>query len=281
MKLLHLRNATCLLSIGPHHLLVDPMLSDVGAMPGFKLFGGGRRRNPIVPLPAACDDALSRATGVLLTHEHPDHFDGAGRAYVKERKLPVFAACIDVPHLVSEGFDARAVEDGGLGFPVEVIPSRHGRGLLGYLLGPVGGYVLAAPGEPSVYLVGDSILTDTVRDAITRLAPDVVVAPAGSANMGLGGDILFSPAELEDLVRLAPGKVVLNHLESLDHCPTSRADVQKRMAAAGLLDKVLVPLDGEELVLASTDGAPKNAAMHETRRRPGLQKWLTAPFSGA
>ena len=46
MKILHIRSATAILSLGEHRLLVDPMLSKPGAMPGFKMFGGGRRRNP-------------------------------------------------------------------------------------------------------------------------------------------------------------------------------------------------------------------------------------------
>ena len=69
----------------------------------------------------------------------------------------------------------------------------------GWVLGPVCGFVLACPGEPSVYLVGDSILTDAVRDAVESLQPDVVVLPAGAANMGFGGDILFA---VDDLVAL-------------------------------------------------------------------------------
>lgn len=79
MKIQQLRNATALITVGEHHLLVDPYLSEVGAAPGFKVFGGGRRRNPLVPLPAGAEQALDRATGVIITHEHPDHLDRAGR----------------------------------------------------------------------------------------------------------------------------------------------------------------------------------------------------------
>lgn len=280
MKLLHLRNATCLLTYAGERFLVDPMLSDVGAMPGFKLFGGGRRRNPLVPLPTVAADAIASATAILVTHEHPDHFDSAGRRLAKERGLPVHATAMDVPHLRRKGLDARVVEEGSLGFPSEVVPAKHGRGIVGFALGPVSGYYLAAPGEPSVYLVGDAILVDTVREAIARLSPDVIVAPAGSANFGIGGDILFSPRELVDLVTMAPGKVVLNHLEALDHCPTTRAEVRARMLDAGLADKVLVPEDGEEIELTGA-GPRSQPARTGGARRPGIQKWMTAPFSGA
>jgi len=278
MEIQQLRSATMLVSIGSHHLLVDPMLADVGAMPGFKMFGGGRRRNPLVPLPAETAAALERATGVLITHEHPDHFDIAGRAWVARAGLPVWGNRMDVPRLRRKGLDARAVEDGGLEVEVEVVPSRHGRGLLGWFLGPVAGYYLAAPGEPSLYITGDSILTHNVRDAIERLGPDVIVAPAGSANVGIGGDILFSAEELVELAELAPGDVVFNHLESLDHCPTTREGLRTRMRQAGLEERVHVPEDGESLRFTQTSG--RHATPRPTVLSPGFQKWVTSPLAG-
>lgn len=278
MEIQQLRSATMLVSIGSHHLLVDPMLADVGAMPGFKMFGGGRRRNPLVPLPAETAAALERATGVLITHEHPDHFDIAGRAWAARARLPVWGNRMDVPRLRRKGLDARAVEDGGLEVEVEVVPSRHGRGLLGWFLGPVAGYYLAAPGEPSLYITGDSILTHNVRDAIERLGPDVIVAPAGSANVGIGGDILFSAEELVELAELAPGDVVFNHLESLDHCPTTREGLRTRMRQAGLEERVHVPEDGESLRFTQTSG--RHATPRPTVLSPGFQKWVTSPLAG-
>lgn len=278
MEIQQLRSATMLVSFGSHQLLVDPMLADVGAMPGFKMFGGGRKRNPLVPTPPQTAKALERATGVLVTHEHPDHFDVAGRAWAKTAGLPIWANRMDVPRLRRKGLDARALEDGELDVELEIVPSRHGRGLLGWMLGPVAGYYLAPKGEPRLYITGDSILTDSVREAIERLQPDVIVAPAGAANMGIGGDILFSLEELVELARLAPADIVFNHLEALDHCPTTRAGLRERIRIEGLSDRVHVPEDGEILSFDSP-------SQHRPRTRtvalqPGLQKWITSPLAG-
>ncbi len=278
MEIQQLRSATMLVSFGAHRLLVDPMLSKVGAMPGFKVFGGGRRRNPLVPAPEQMADALAQATGVLITHEHPDHFDLAGRAWAKTSGLAVWANRMDVPRLRRKGLDARALEDGGLGVEFEVVPSRHGRGLLGWFLGPVAGYYLAPENEPSLYITGDSVLTESVADAIVRLRPDVVVAPAGAANMGIGGDILFSVDELVELTRLAPGAVVFDHLEALDHCPTTRATLRERMRAEGLIDRVHIPEDGE--VLRFEEASTHRPTTRAIELHPGLQKWMTSPLAG-
>lgn len=115
MKIHHMRNATMLLTLGEHQILVDPMLSDPGTLAGFKMFGGGRRANPLVPLPANAEASIEQATLVLITHEHPDHIDPAAVEWIKARNLPVYASSIDAPNLkASKGLDARDLHDGML-----------------------------------------------------------------------------------------------------------------------------------------------------------------------
>ncbi len=295
MRIQQLRNATVLVTLGPHILLVDPLLGPPGSQPGFRLLGrtpgAPRRRNPLVPLPPAAGEALGSATAVLVTHEHPDHLDRPGLDWIRTGTLPVWAAPVDAPSLASKlpGSRVRELGAGAPGISVEVIPGRHGRGLVGWLMGPVSGFYLACPGEPSLYLTGDTVLTEEVREALVRLRPDVVLAPAGSANFGFGSDILFSLDELVELVRLSPGLVVLNHLEALDHCPATRAATRARMDAEGLGERVRIPEDGETLVfsVSTTSGAPEDdptsgrapVRPRGEPRRPGLQKRLTSLFA--
>lgn len=280
MILHQLRSATIVLELGAHRWLVDPMLARKGAMPGFKMFGPGRRDNPLVELPSSAESLLATVTAAVVTHEHPDHFDAAGRAFVRERGLPVFTNRVDLLHLRSKGFDARLLSELPGDVRVEVIRSRRDRGAIGWLLGPVCGYFIAMEGEPSVYLTGDSILCEPVLEAVDRLQPDVIVAPAGAANFGVGADILFSVDELVTLARRSSATLVLNHLEALDHCPTTRAALRARMASEGLSDRVRVPEDGEAVTLS----APKRGSAVNVRSEsgsPGIQKWMTAKFSGA
>jgi len=279
MHIHHLRNATTLLTLGERTLLIDPMLSPPGAFPGFKMLGGGRRRNPLVPLPENAKAIMERATDVIITHEHPDHLDSPAIAWIRERGLPVYAGSIDVQHLRSRGLDARDIQDGGLEMPVEVIPAAHGRGIFGWLMGPVSGFYLAHPDEPSVYITADAVLTETVVEAVERLQPDVILAPAGSANFGLGSSIIFSVEELVALAKHASGELVFNHLESLDHCATTRVGLRERMDAEGVGERVHIPADGEALTIERPDRAPHVAPQDRARRKPGFQKWLTAKMA--
>jgi L-ascorbate metabolism protein UlaG (beta-lactamase superfamily) len=280
MKIRHLRNATLLLSIAEHQLLVDPMLSPPGAFPGFKVVGGGRRRNPLVPLPADALESIEAATGVLITHEHPDHLDTPAIQWIKARRLPVWASEIDAPNLKRKGLDARVLQNGDLGLSVEIVPARHGHGLIGWLMGPVSGFYLAHPDEPSVYITGDSVMTPPIRDAIKRLKPELIIAPAGSANFGFGRSILFPLDELLELAKLAPGNILFNHLEAIDHCPTTRESLRQRLDAEGIGERAFLPADGEWLEFHRSSTAPQPLPGPAIHRRPGVQKWLTAKFSG-
>ncbi len=280
MQVHHLRNATLTLKLGEHCLLVDPMLSAPGSLPGFKLFGGGKRNNPLVPLPQIANEVLDEVTAVVITHEHPDHLDPAGIDWIKEEGLPVWASSTDAPNLRSKGLDVHELADGAMGMGVELVAAKHGPPMLAWAMGPVWSIYLAHPDEPSVFLTSDSVLSKQVIEAIDRLQPDVVVAPAGAANFGAGPDILFSVDELVTLVNHAPKDVIMNHLEALDHCPTTRADLQTRMDAEGLGARVHIPADGELLTFERKGTAAHVMAGAGSSPKPGFQKWLTAKFTG-
>ncbi|MEM7678121.1 MAG: MBL fold metallo-hydrolase, partial [Myxococcota bacterium] len=264
--------------MGAHRLIIDPMLSSAGAMPGFKIFGGGRKNNPLVELPANTDDLLRNATGVIITHEHPDHIDQPGLDWIRKRNLPVWASRIDAPSLEKKSLSIRRLEDGVEGIQVEVVPAQHGRGVLGWLMGHVSGLYLAPNGGPSILLTSDAIWTPQLDATLRRLQPSYTVAPAGSANVGLGGDILFSVDELIELTRATSGKVIFNHLEALDHCPTTRSGLKQRLESEGLLDRCIVPEDGTSVVLEPNEQPVVKPAGNPVRM-PDLRKWVTAQMS--
>ena len=226
-------------------------------------------------------DWIEDATGVVVTHEHLDHFDIPALEWAKKKGLPVWCNGADAANLRRRGADARVFEDGSLGMRVEVVEAAHGTGFFGWMMGPGAGYYLAAPGEPSVYLTGDTVLTPAIERALDRLRPDVVVAPAGAANFGVGADILFSRDELVTLARTVAswgGQVVFNHLEALDHCPTRRDELRAQMSGLGL--ECHVPEDGEELSFearAETSAPPELVA---STMSSGAYKWFTARLSG-
>jgi len=53
--------------------------------------------------------------------------------------------------------------------------------------------------------------------------------------------------ELMRFVQNAPNKVVANHLEALNHCPTTRLQLKQELEENDLLSKVFIPDDGETI----------------------------------
>ena len=87
---------------------------------------------------------------------------------------------------------------------------------------------------------------------ITQLRNATVLAPRGClpALPYLGtrrqrNPLVDLPAEVAQAAALTTGAVVVNHLEALDHCPTTRAQVRALAQHGGWAHRVWVPEDGE------------------------------------
>ena len=65
-----IRNATLRIDYAGVRFLVDPMLADQGAFPGFPGTAMSHLRNPLVPLPTPVSDLLA-VDAVVVTHNRP------------------------------------------------------------------------------------------------------------------------------------------------------------------------------------------------------------------
>lgn len=259
MKITHLRNATLVLETGPYRILVDPMLAPKGALPALKL-SGGRRRNPVVDLPSVTDEILETVTHCLITHcqkGHFDHLDRAGKRWLRTRRVPVICTPHDADHLRQRGLNVQALAHGHedpqpfLGGRIRTVACLHGRGAVGLLMEHGVGYFIEMPGEPTLYLSGDTLLTPEVRAFAALHAPEVSVLPAGGARFDLGGEIIMDAEAVVAYARAVEGMVVANHLEALSHCPVRRGDLAAAATLAGLAHRLRVPEDGETLEFTS------------------------------
>ena len=243
------RNATLIVELAGVRLLVDPMLNPAGAVDGVP-GTPSPRPNPTVELPLRAEDVVAGIDAVLVTHLHNDHFDARARELLDE-DLPLACQPDDVDRLREYGFgDLRPVEGAIdlLGVAVARTDGRHGTGELGASLGPVSGFVLRSPGEPTLYVAGDTIWCDEVDAALTEHGPDVVVVNASAARFLEGDPIVMTIDDVLATARAAPAATVIAvHLEAISHAQDSRAAVRGAAVEAGLEGRVLVPDDGEAL----------------------------------
>lgn len=249
-----IRNATIKVDYAGTTFLVDPMLADIGAYPGFPGTYNSHLRNPLVELPMPLS-MVTDVDAVILTHVHPDHWDDVAR-----RKLPK-----SMPIFVQDEQDAASVRNDGFtdvrvfgqdtmfnGTRLTRVGGQHGTeehiAKFGPALGTVSGVVFERTGHETVYIAGDTTWRPEIETAIRTHRPDVIVLNAGYAQIvGFDGSIIMGKEDLARARQLAPDSVVIAvHIEAVNHASQSRAEllhyiVEKKLNAS----RTLVPFDGE------------------------------------
>jgi L-ascorbate metabolism protein UlaG (beta-lactamase superfamily) len=249
MRLQLVRHATLLLDYGGMKILVDPMLSDAGAMSAIQN-SPRPRANPLVPLPFPVEQVLDGVQLVLVTHTHRDHWDDAAIQLVP-KDLPLLCQPEDLQKMEAVHFvNASAVHDMKYWSHICVTrtPAQHGTGEIARAMAPSSGYVLSSEGEPTIYITGDTIWYDQVAETIKEHSPHTIVVNAGAAQFLHGDPITMTAGDVVRVCRAAPNaKVIAVHMEAINHCLLTRAELAQQAHTAG--GNLIIPGDGEGVVL--------------------------------
>ncbi|MEM7721645.1 MAG: MBL fold metallo-hydrolase [Pseudomonadota bacterium] len=271
-----IRNATARLRYAGINFLLDPMLSNKGALPSF----AGIAPNPTVDLPIPVSDILNGIEAVIISHMHGDHFDGEAAA-VLDKGLPVFTPHNAAPpnpanpsetvlfksNLLDHGFtDVREIGSDDFdyvlfeGVTIRQVFARHGKGKIGDMMGGVNGLIFEAENQPTIYWAGDTILDEggEIEAILRRFKPDIVIAHTGGPVIeALSPEILLMDADQAcETFRIASREnpnvqIVAIHMDALDHCFSTRADLRNTIGALDddLRSRIFIPADGETLKL--------------------------------
>ncbi|WP_421566945.1 MBL fold metallo-hydrolase [Ochrobactrum sp. EDr1-4] len=257
VKITQIRNATLHIAYGGVRFLVDPMLSDRHAWPGFEGSVNSEERNPLVHLPITKEEIID-VDAVIVTHLHEDHWDEeAGK--VLARALPIFAQNdADTATIREQGFsDVRVLSDTSSFKGVQLIKTdgRHGTeahyAKIGNLLGEACGVVFKKAGLKTVYLAGDTIWHERVATALKTHRPDVAILNTGYAMVvGIEGGIIMGTQDVLSVHKAVPETLLIgSHMEAVNHCTVSRADLRAFARINGFADKLRTPGDGETIIL--------------------------------
>jgi L-ascorbate metabolism protein UlaG (beta-lactamase superfamily) len=247
MKIQLIRNATMKISYAGRTLLTDPMLSPKG---DFKSFAG-IARNPTIELPFQIEEIVAGVDSVVVSHDHPDHFDKAASAALP-KMTAVFCQPGDEGKMTDEGFlSVIPIERSYTwqGITITRTNGQHGSGKVLEFIGKVSGFVFQANGEPTVYWVGDSIWCEPVKGAIEKFKPDIVITHSGGAKLpGFETIIMDAEQTLTALNASSEAVVVAIHLEALDHCHVSRETLRQMAGAASIpASRLIIPQDGQTI----------------------------------
>lgn len=240
---------------GDKVILVDPMLGRRGtSAPPFAVIRFKARRNPILDLPANAMDIINKTTHCLVTHLHPDHLDEAAMDFLKSKNIPVTCSIKDEKVLRKRGLNVTATVDywkksDFLGGSIQGIPARHGYGFVAKPMGNVMGFYIELPDEKTIYLSSDTIYTPDVDRVLREYKPDIGVVACGTAQLDIFKPLLMTMEDIIRFVRNTPSRVIANHLEAVNHCPTTRRGLREELIKQGLSEKTLIPEDGEVMEL--------------------------------
>lgn len=258
MQLTQIRNATLKLDYAGVRFLIDPMLADKEAWPGFPGTARSHLRNPLVALPVSVDTLLD-VDVIIVTHTHQDHWDEAAQQLIPKDKMIYTQNESDASLIRSQGFTAISVlADTNVIAGVNVVKTdgQHGSDEayaipeVAERLGDACGLVFSAEGEKTLYIAGDTIWVPPYVSSLKKYAPDVVVLNIGCATVdGIGAIIMGKEDALRTLEILPAATLVASHMEAVNHCLLSRAELRAYTAENGLQQKVRVPEDGETLSL--------------------------------
>lgn len=250
MQLQLLRNALLKLTYAGRTLLIDPDFGPRHRRPSFT----GRSPNPMVELPEPIETILAGVDQLIVSHLHADHFDEVAKERIPKH-LPLLCQPGDEEAIREAGFTEVTPLDHFLRLGSIVIkrqPAQHGTGAVVEKMGPVMGLTFEAPGEPTLYWCGDSVLYPPLRDAVAATDPDIIVTHSCGARWD-DTLIVMDAQQTLDLCAAQPhATVIATHMEALDHATVSREALRQAADAQGIgHNRLLIPADGETLVISA------------------------------
>ncbi|MDP9026368.1 MAG: MBL fold metallo-hydrolase [Actinomycetota bacterium] len=189
--------------------------------------------------PALTREAIGPVDLVLLSHHgHKDNLDWEGLELIAQGPLTLstHAAASELWGGSVVGFDdweQQRIDDA----TVTIVPALHGPPGSLPLVGPVVGFVLEKPGEPTVYVSGDNASLALVEQIASRFPQiDIALLFAGAARVPEidAALTLTSPDAAAAAALLGGPQVVALHVEDWQHFSESRTDLENAFAVSGI-----------------------------------------------
>jgi L-ascorbate metabolism protein UlaG (beta-lactamase superfamily) len=241
VRLTHVGGPTLLIEIGGWRLLTDPTFDAPGKT--YK-FGWGTSSRKLAG-PALTPETVLPVDAVLLSHEHhDDNLDAAGRALLPH--VPTVVTTVPGAKAL-QGSDVRGLAagdttiltgaDGRPDIEITATPCRHGPPLSHPIVGEVIGFALRWDGQADgvLWISGDTVLYDGVRDAVRDLKIDLAVLHLGGVRFPVSGPLRYTMTAHEAVAlaqEIDPRTIVPIHYEGWKHFREGRDAIESELATA-------------------------------------------------
>ena len=239
VRITHIGGPTALIEVGGWRLLTDPTFDPAGRK--YKFGWGTGSRKLAGPAIAASD--LPPIDAVLLSHDHhDDNLDPAGRALLPSAGVVVTtvsgaARLGGAARGLAPWQSTRLEAPGRPAIEITATPCRHGPPLSHPLVGDVVGFSLGwdAQEHGVLWISGDTVLYDGVREVAERLRVDVALLHLGGVQFPVTGPARYTmtakdAVELAGLIR--PRVAIPIHYEGWKHFKEGREAVERTLAGA-------------------------------------------------
>ena len=247
VSITHIGGPTALIEVGGSRILTDPTFDAAGGKYSFGVgIGSEKLVGPAIP---AAD--LGPIHAVLLSHDHhEDNLDAAGRELLSSAEA-VLTTEAGAERL---GGNARGLAnwatttlEGTGRTPIEVTatPCRHGPPGSHPIVGDVIGFALRWEGQEHgvLWISGDTVLYDGVREVADRLDVDTAVIHLGGVRFPLSGPLRYTMTArqaVELCGQIRPRTVIPIHYEGWKHFREGREQIERVWgdATGGFRDRV-------------------------------------------
>ena len=238
-RLTHIGGPTVLIEVEGWRLLTDPTFDPPG---GKYRFGWGTGSTKL-SAPAVSPSELGPVDAVLLSHDHhEDNLDPAGRALLPSAGV-IVTTVAGAKRLGGETRGLAPWATTRLEHPdrpsieITATPCRHGPPLSHPLVGDVVGFGLdwGDQRDGVLWISGDTVLYDGVRQVADRLEVDTALLHLGGVQFPVTGRIHYTMTarqaiELCELIR--PRVAIPIHYEGWKHFREGRDEIELQLASA-------------------------------------------------
>ncbi len=123
--------------------------------------------------------------------------------------------------------------------------AQHGRGEILKVAGNVMGVVFKHSDQKTLYVAGDTVWYDKVQEVLDTSKPDIIILNGGDNQFLQGGPLILGKEDIYEVYKAAPdAKIVVVHMEAVNHWNLSRTDLKSFIKEKGMAN-IVVPDDGE------------------------------------